>query len=159
MSTPAHSLRLILALVFTAAAIPKILDPAAFTQSVAGYQLLPDALVRFTVLTLPWLEVLLAILLVCQVCTGPALFLTNLLLAVFLAALGSAHLRGLDVDCGCFGSSAPASMTWYLIRDVIFLTLGLAAAWLYRRENPSRERTVCAAEPVMDTEEAPATTD
>ena len=79
MSTPAHSLRLILALIFTAAAIPKILDPAAFTQSVAGYQLLPDALVRFTVLTLPWLEVLLAILLVCQVCTGPALFLTNLL--------------------------------------------------------------------------------
>ena len=70
MSTPAHSLRLILALIFTAAAIPKILDPAAFTQSVAGYQLLPDALVRFTVLTLPWLEVLLAILLVCQVCTG-----------------------------------------------------------------------------------------
>ena len=59
MSTPAHSLRLILALIFTAAAIPKILDPAAFTQSVAGYQLLPDALVRFTVLTLPWLEVLL----------------------------------------------------------------------------------------------------
>ena len=36
MSTPAHSLRLILALIFTAAAIPKILDPAAFTQSVAG---------------------------------------------------------------------------------------------------------------------------
>lgn len=146
MNTPAHALRLILALIFTAAAIPKILDPQAFAQSIAGYQILPNMLIQFTALTLPWLEILLAILLVCRVWLGPALLLTNLLFVIFLAALGSAFFRGLDVDCGCFGSSTPASMTWYLIRDAIFLALGLAAAWLHYRELPPRP-----AEPVTET--------
>jgi hypothetical protein len=141
MNTPAKTLRLILALIFFAAAVPKILNPEALAQSVVGYQILPDTLVQFTALTLPWLELLLAILLVCQVWIGPTLLLTNVLFVIFLTALGSAFARGLDVDCGCFGSSTSGNMIWYLIRDVIFLALGLAAAWLYYRELPPRKRT------------------
>lgn len=155
MNNPAHSLRLILALIFAAAGIPKIMDPAAFAQSVAGYQIVPDTLVRFTALTLPWLELLLAVLLVCRVCIAPALLLTNILFVVFLAALGSAHLRGLNVDCGCFGSSIPANMTWYLIRDAVFLALGLAAAWLHHKETPPPEPAAAAAEPAAYAEEPP----
>jgi hypothetical protein len=132
----AQASRIALVLIFVAAAPHKILDPAQFAQSVAGYQLLPEMFVNFTALALPWLEMLVAILLLCRAWTGPALFLANVLFAAFLGAVVSAHLRGLDVNCGCFNASAAstASMTWYMARDAAFLILGFMAAVLYRLE-------------------------
>lgn len=126
--------RLGVALIFLAAAPQKIFAPAAFAQSVASYQILPDVALHFTALTLPWLEMLVAILLLCAVWVGPALFLANAMFGAFLAAVVSAHLRGLDIDCGCFSTSTgnSASMTWYIFRDVLFFCLGIAAAWLNR---------------------------
>ena len=64
----------------------------------------------------------------------PALFLANTMLAVFLGALVSAHLRGIDLSCGCFSSAPAASdeMIWYIARDGLFLLLGLTAALLQR---------------------------
>ncbi|NCD26726.1 MAG: methylamine utilization MauE, partial [Deltaproteobacteria bacterium] len=90
-------------------------------------------------LVLPWLEILLAAMLLCRIWMGSALILSNLLLAVFLAAIFSAHLRGIDLDCGCFSSSGNTTddMRWYLIRDSAFLILGLATAWLEARRDAS----------------------
>ena len=132
--------RLGVAVIFLAAAPQKILAPAAFAQNVLSYQILPDLGLNFTALVLPWLEMVVAILLLCSVWVGPALFLANAMFGAFLAALVSAHLRGLDIDCGCFSSSAgsSASMTWYMVRDGLFLCLGITAAWLNR---PSTRRS------------------
>lgn len=131
----ARGSRLALALVFVAAAPQKILDPAAFAASVASYLILPDVLINFTALTLPWLEMVVAILLVCRAWTGPALFLANAMLLAFLAAVTSAHVRGIDLNCGCFSSAPSASedMIFYIVRDIVFVAIGLTAAWLYRR--------------------------
>ncbi|MDO9584403.1 MAG: MauE/DoxX family redox-associated membrane protein [Desulfomicrobium sp.] len=130
-----RSLRLALALIFVAAAPQKILAPDDFAVSVASYLILPDVLVNFTALTLPWLEMIVAILLVCRAWTGPALFLANAMLAVFLAAVVSAYARGIDLNCGCFSSAPTASedMVFYIVRDVVFVALGLTAAWLHSR--------------------------
>jgi uncharacterized membrane protein YphA (DoxX/SURF4 family) len=136
MPALAQASRIALVLIFVAAAPHKIMDPAQFAQNVAGYQVLPDLFVNVTALVLPWLEMLVAILLLCRTWTGPALFLANAMFAVFLGVIVSAHLRGLDVDCGCFSNSAAstASMTWYMTRDAAFLILGGLAAWLHRQE-------------------------
>lgn len=130
-----RSLRLALALIFVAAAPQKILAPDDFAASVTSYLILPDILVNFTALTLPWLEIVVAILLVCRAWTGPALFLANAMLAVFLAAVVSAYARGIDLNCGCFSSAPTASedMVFYIVRDVVFVALGLTAAWLHSR--------------------------
>lgn len=130
----ARATRIALALLFLAAAPQKILVPADFAAGIASYLILPDALINFTALTLPWLELVVAALLLCRVWMKPALFLANAMLVVFLAALVSARLRGIDLSCGCFTSGgAPAGdMTWYIVRDGLFLTLGLAAALLQR---------------------------
>lgn len=130
-----RSLRLALALVFVAAAPQKILAPDDFAVSVASYLILPDVLVNFTALTLPWLEMIVAILLVCRAWTGPALLLANAMLLAFLAAVTSAYVRGIDLNCGCFSSAPTASedMVFYIVRDVVFVALGLTAAWLHRR--------------------------
>jgi len=130
-----RSLRLVLALIFVAAAPQKIMAPAEFAASVASYLILPDVLINFTALTLPWLEMIVAILLVCRAWTGPALFLANAMLAVFLAAVVSAYFRGIDLNCGCFSSAPAASddMVFYIVRDIVFVVIGLTAAWLHRR--------------------------
>lgn len=126
--------RLALALLFLAAAPLKILFPADFAEAIATYLILPDGLINVTALTLPWLEAVVAILLLCRVWTGPTLFLANAMLAAFLGALVSAHLRGINIDCGCFSAAGTAAgdMLWYIARDGIFLALGLAAALLQR---------------------------
>lgn len=131
----ARGSRLALALVFVAAAPQKILDPSAFAVSVASYLILPDVLVNFTALTLPWLEMIVAILLVCRAWTGPALLLANAMLLAFLAAVTSAYVRGIDLNCGCFSSAPSASedMIFYIVRDIVFVVIGLTAAWMYRR--------------------------
>jgi uncharacterized membrane protein YphA (DoxX/SURF4 family) len=130
-----RSLRLALALIFVAAAPQKILAPDDFAVSVASYLILPDVLVNFTALTLPWLEMIVAILLVCRAWTGQALLLANAMLLAFLAAVTSAYVRGIDLNCGCFSSAPTASedMVFYIVRDVVFVALGLTAAWLHRR--------------------------
>jgi len=128
--------RVALALVFLAAAPQKIFAPADFAASVGSYLILPDVLINFTALTLPWLEMVVAILLLCRVWTGPALLLANAMLVVFLGAIVSAHLRGIDLSCGCFSSASSDSgddMVMYIVRDVLFVVLGLVAAWLHRR--------------------------
>ena len=120
--------RLILGGVFIYASIDKILHPAAFAEAVYNYQILPDALINLTAIILPWLELLLGIALVAGVCLPGAAFLCNLLLVTFFGALMFNLARGLDIHCGCFSTSQSTSnlcMCLYLIRDGIFLLLGL----------------------------------
>lgn len=131
----ARGSRLALALIFMAAAPQKILAPADFAASVASYLILPDVLINFTALTLPWLEMIVAFLLIFRAWPGPTLFLANAMLVVFLAAVSSAYARGIDLNCGCFSSAPAASddMVFYIVRDVVFVIIGLTAAWLHKR--------------------------
>ena len=101
-ATMAKATRIALAFVFLAAAPQKIAAPADFAASIASYLILPDVLINFTALLLPWLEIVVAFMLLCLVWTGMALFLANAMLVAFLAAIVSAYLRGIDISCGCF---------------------------------------------------------
>jgi putative oxidoreductase len=94
--------RIFLGLMFVVVSLEKIVEPAAFAQSIANYKIFsfPISLVLATIV--PWLE------LVCGLCILFGLFLRggSLLLsgmvAVFTLAVLSALLRGLDIACGCF---------------------------------------------------------
>ncbi|MBP8651755.1 MAG: hypothetical protein KBI48_13740, partial [Deltaproteobacteria bacterium] len=47
------------------------------------------------------------------------------LLLLFATALGISLFRGLDISCGCFGSTAGQGITWwYLVRDIILFLMG-----------------------------------
>ena len=124
--------RLGLALVFLAAAPQKIMDPVAFATSIESYLFVPDFFVQPIALFLPWLEALLVIMLLTRFWLGPALVVSNVLLIIFLGALVSAQIRGINLDCGCFSTTGQTTdkITWYILRDLIFLALGLGAAWL-----------------------------
>jgi uncharacterized membrane protein YphA (DoxX/SURF4 family) len=131
--------RLIMASIFIYASIDKIAKPAAFAKDIYNYQILPDALINLTALVLPWLELFLGLCLVAGIWLPGAVFTVNGLLIVFMASLIFNLARGLDVNCGCFGSDGlgPSMSTgWYLLRDVLFLAVGaflFYAVFLHRR--------------------------
>ena len=124
--------RIALAGVFGYAAVPKIIDPAGFAKSIHNYQLLPDTFINPLAIFLPWLELLaaVALLVVPSLRRGARLLIAAMLL-VFIAAIGSAMARGINIDCGCF-STTGAGMKAGWLHELLDVAL-LAIAWLLGR--------------------------
>lgn len=99
---------LVLAYVFFRAGIPKIIAPAGFSLAVYRFQLAPYSLVNATAIYLPWLEVIVAMLILWPRTRDAASLVITVLLLIFTAALISALARGLDVACGCFTTDPDA---------------------------------------------------
>ena len=134
--------RWLLAAVIFFAAVPKLVDPPGFAQTVFTYGLLPMALVAPLALTLPWLEVLTALGLVLGVARRSAAAWILVLMLVFIGALGFNLAKGNPVDCGCFGASKVQKtkdqrlfdMKMAMLRD-----LGLALLALHSLLAPTRK--------------------
>ena len=73
---------------------------------IANYAILPDFLVTLPALVLPWLELVAGLCLAAGLWTRSSALLLSLLLLVFIVALGFNALRGIDLSCGCFSTSA-----------------------------------------------------
>jgi uncharacterized membrane protein YphA (DoxX/SURF4 family) len=119
--------RIILGLIFIFASWDKVWDPAAFARVIANYQILPEVFIAPAAIFLPWLELTCGICLVANRWTSGSATLLTALIVIFTAAIGFNIYRGMDVACGCFtlDQSAPAGMWLYLLRDVIFLVMGV----------------------------------
>jgi len=124
------ALRVVLGGLFLYAGASKIGNPLAFADSIATFKLLPPQLLNVVALSLPPFEILLGILLVTGLQARPASLGITVLAIVFGIALGQALARGLQVDCGCFGSGQPSTLkTWgSFARAGLFC---LAGVWLY----------------------------
>ena len=122
--------RLVLALVFVFAGAVKAMDPKAFAEEIMRYQLAPWPAAVVLALWLPFLEIAAGTgLLLPKLRAGAQAVLTVLLLA-FTVALLSAWRRGLDIDCGCFGTVAGhQDLVHALVRDGILLGL-LGWIWI-----------------------------
>ncbi len=118
--------RILLGAVFLYAAYDKILHPEAFSLIVQKYRILPPQFANLIAIFLPWLEAVCGLALVTGIKSRGAAFLVTLLMVVFIAALGFNFLRGLDVQCGCFGTDpAKGDARMDLIRDAAILLLAV----------------------------------
>lgn len=103
--------RLILSGLFIYSGGVKLLDLQTFALGISGYQLLPENLVIPLAYVLPWLELWCGVVLwLVPPFRRSAWVLITAMLLVFTAAKISALQRGLDISCGCTGSTDP--MTW-----------------------------------------------
>ena len=132
------SARLILGGVFVYASIDKILHPAAFAEAVYNYQILPDELINLTAIVLPCLELVLGIFLIINCWIPGTVILCNLLLITFIGALLFNIARGLNINCGCFSTTAVESSMNVLtvLRDTSFLAISgylLYVIFFYRK--------------------------
>ncbi|GAA4887262.1 MauE/DoxX family redox-associated membrane protein [Serinicoccus chungangensis] len=128
-------LRLGLAGVLGYAGWTKVVDLTGSVQNVLAYDLFGYEVSRAVGVLLPVLELALAVLLLLGLLTRGAAAASAVLMVVFVAGIASAWVRGLSIDCGCFGTGGPVAPeeTRYLsemLRDVGFLAM---AAWLVVR--------------------------
>ncbi|MGH3099139.1 MAG: MauE/DoxX family redox-associated membrane protein [Streptosporangiales bacterium] len=124
--------RLGLAGVLGYAGFIKVLDPLTSARAVRAYQLLPESLVTPVGYGLPFLEIVLALLLLLGVATRYAGIVGGLIMVAFIVAIASVWARGISIECGCFGGGgqiAPGQTEYGLdiLRDVGLVLVG---AWI-----------------------------
>lgn len=121
--------------IFIYAGLDKIRDPLQFADSVAAFRILPAVLINLLALGLPPFEIGSAILLLAPPTRRVGALAVVVVSAVFFTALASALLRGLTLDCGCFGAGTPSRprMRLELVLDA---ALFAGALFVYLRSLP-----------------------
>ncbi|HWZ93592.1 MAG TPA: MauE/DoxX family redox-associated membrane protein [Opitutaceae bacterium] len=124
-------LRLLAVGVFLVAGVLKVLDPAHFAADIDHFRLLPYFMVAPLALYLPWLEIICGLAVFTGAWRRSALGLLFAMNVVFIAAITSAWMRGLDIRCGCFGAASTAPLAYDLAFDVVLCGV---LFWLLRAE-------------------------
>jgi len=141
------ALRIALGGVFIYAGAGKIGNPQAFADSIATFQLLPNQLTNIVALALPPFEVLLGVILIIGWKIRASSIAAAGLSLVFVVLLGQAIARGLQVDCGCFGSGEPSLAKTWMSLGRAFL-LAAASAWcIYVEVTPRQKPTTSVSDP------------
>ena len=121
--------RLAMAAILIAAAIPKFSDLGQSVRAVRAYRLLPDPIVQFVGVALPFLEVALAIMLLVGFFTRAASVVWLIMMAAFMTGVIWVWTHGYSIDCGCFGGGGDvtASETNYpvhMAERLLFVAMG-----------------------------------
>jgi uncharacterized membrane protein YphA (DoxX/SURF4 family) len=120
--------RWILGTIFIYASFHKIISPADFAKIIYGYGLFPGFSINLIAIILPFVELISGLALILGIYPRAAVLFINILLVAFITVLSINLIRGHEFECGCFSPSnmdyTTSAKTW-LIRDVIFLILGL----------------------------------
>jgi len=118
--------RIVLGIVFIFAAITKAYEPDGFAQSIANYKLIPFSMVNFLAIILPWIELSAALLLIFGISVKENSAILTTLLFVFIIAIAISLARGLDIDCGCFGTVDGTKVgVQKILENIGLLILGL----------------------------------
>jgi len=95
----------VIGLVFVVAGLAKVGDPAAFASQIHNFRLAPIWSENLIAVCLPWIEIVAGVALLLGVRRRAGAWITAGLMIAFTVAVIQALLRGLDVDCGCFGTA------------------------------------------------------
>lgn len=119
--------RLLVGLLFVYAGAVKIWDVSngtwgapQFAVDIANYRLVGGDLAIILSVYLPWVEIVGGLSLVFRRLYPGGLTVLTVLCIIFAGALGSAVVRGLNVECGCFGPGSTPHLA--LARDLVLLT-------------------------------------
>jgi putative oxidoreductase len=123
--------RLIVGGVFVWAAVLKIRDPLGFAQNIANYRVVGDAIAFWTALVLPWIELAAGAFLIVGLWRRTSALLISMMLAGFIVLVAVTVARGIDVDCGCFGSLSRRADLVLILQDAALLFMS-AAVWRAR---------------------------
>lgn len=110
-----------------------LLDSA---RAVLAYQIFPWEIAKPIGYVLPMLEIVLGVLILVGFFTRPVAVIISLLWIAFILGISQAWMRGLQIDCGCFGGGGALTAGekpgyfWEVARDVGLLLL---SAWLVWR--------------------------
>lgn len=117
--------RLALGAVFLYAGYTKLRQPwPIFAMAINAYGVLPEWSVAWIARTLPAFELLLGVLLIVGYQLRYVAAVASGLLAAFFAVMVRSYLKGLGIDCGCFGVGEALSVRT-LVRDGLLVGVSL----------------------------------
>lgn len=123
-------LRLLVGGGFVIAGALKIAAPAEFAVAVSNYRLLPAELIHLTAIVIPWLEVVAGLFILVGVWLRTASLIIVCMTFMFAAIILSALARGLNIECGCFGTVGGRHIGLVnLAIDLAFFCLAAVLAW------------------------------
>jgi uncharacterized membrane protein YphA (DoxX/SURF4 family) len=126
----ALALRVALGAVFVYAAWTKLRQPwELFAMSIDAYKVLPDWAVLVVARTLPWAEMVIGLALMAGRWLRFSSAAASLLLLMFFVLMIRAYLKGMQIDCGCFGPGDAISLRT-LARDGSLLAGYLFLTWM-----------------------------
>lgn len=118
--------KVFIGLIFVLSGIEKIADPAGFSDAIANYKLMPNFVINFFAISIPWIELISGILLIFNQYIKENTFIYISLMSIFTIMVLIAVLRGLDIDCGCFGTqNVQAVGITKIIENLALIILGV----------------------------------
>lgn len=129
------AVRLVLGLTLISAGASKITALQASVRAVLGYEIFPYDVAHLIGTVLPMLEIAFGLLLVLGLFVRVSAIVGGLFMVAFIAGIASVWIRGITIDCGCFGGGGTidASQTHYLQEIMRDVGLALCATWLAAR--------------------------
>lgn len=117
------AMRLLLGIYFCYAAVDKILNIDQFAEIIYNYHFLPGWAINIMAVFMPMVEMVAGLALILGIWPRGATVVIGLMLVMFLIALTSAYIRGIDINCGCFSTSAKgkSSALNIILRDIPLL--------------------------------------
>ena len=126
-STPVRrGAQLLLGLLFLAAALAKIVDVASLAREVHNFRLVPFWSEHLVAMTLPWIELVAGLGLVLGIRARAGAWVAGVLLLAFTFGIVLAMARGLNFQCGCFGTADSTRVGWAKLAENLGM-LALAA--------------------------------
>jgi uncharacterized membrane protein YphA (DoxX/SURF4 family) len=124
--------RLVVGIVDVWAGLAKFPDPAANVRQVRAFQILPEAVVPTVGHALPAVELIVGTALILGLLTRAFAVIGALFYIAFIIGIAAAWARGLEINCGCFGSrGVPADpQRQYAIDIARDIGLLLCCVWL-----------------------------
>lgn len=120
------AIRLFFGFIFIFASITKITDPEGFSHAIYNYKLMPDVLINFLAIAFTWIELVAGLLLIFGISVKENSAILSGLLVVFIIAITISLLRGLNIDCGCFGTAGGTKVGMLkILENIGLLLLGL----------------------------------
>ena len=143
MGLLAFALELYFAATLWVSGLAKIDNPKYFLMVLAQQRILPKRSHTFTTRTLPWMEIIFALLLVTGIFKQITAILLLLLFIVFLGLKIFLLATGRTKDCGCYGSAKPqevngASITvsfiivLFAVVHLWLVTNTISVVWIWR---------------------------
>jgi uncharacterized membrane protein YphA (DoxX/SURF4 family) len=113
--------------IFVYAGLVKIADPQGFAHALYNYHILPSWLINPLAICLPWIEIIAGTSLLAGVMVPGGALVASGMLMIFAVAIVGSLIRGLNIVCGCFSTSAAAEpITWLtVVRDLLLLGMGI----------------------------------
>ena len=97
--------RIILGVLFLLSGLSKVLDVGEFSKIIMNYGIIPDWLVPYPAILLPFLEIIIGINFIIGFKIKASSLISILLMIFFIVIISYALATGKSFDCGCFNFS------------------------------------------------------